>query len=250
MNCLTGAAARLSLVKSDHPMPTSLDVVGDSLESIADAPDPVTDGGRRRRVFPLETLAPVFAMFADATGKSIGPELMHVYSRYFADMQLSPASVERAAAEIVVGWDKPYWPTAETVGHVARRLQRDTGTAAGAAAAEHDRAAELSARDWDARVAIAETWFDAHRDDGAALLAAIDRQIAAYVAAHPTGWLANPKTRKAYRHGELVSACLRQAAIGTTPAGRTELDAVRRANATAAANAAVVRSIPSHPTTP
>lgn len=208
-----------------NPMtaPNTFDTA-DLLDSAADSmPRPA-----QRRTLPLAMLAPAFALLNDRTGRAAGPETMSIYGEHFGDLHLSVEAVYEAVREIILGWEKPYWPTAEHIGIVAQRKQR---AVSGEAAGMGNRARELqdasmgSAQpEWDDRVARGEAWFDAHPAIAKLIVAGINADIEHMVRAQPNGRMATqPKYQRAFRHGAIVGACLRHLTYGNSATTRREI---------------------------
>lgn len=176
----------------------------------------------------LKHLAPSFAMLTDMTGRAIGTEALGRHAEHYLAQRLSIDAVHNAVREIVVDWDKAYWPTPQYIANVAHRILRQ---------AAHDnreataRERELEAvtrsradREWEDRAQRAGEWFEAHPKIGKLLVAGVDADIGATVAKHPRWRIAtSAEYRRAYRQGAIVSEVLRRMAIENTPTGRREL---------------------------
>jgi len=201
-------------------LPRSLGI-GDVIEAATQR----TYAEAQRRMLSLEQLAPAFTLLTDRTGRAVGPETMRLYAEHFAAIHVSIEAVYEAVRDIVLTWEKAYWPTAEYIGNVAQRKLRSVTSGPGdRAQAVHDMSVDAGERAWEDRVHRAEEWFNANPAIGKLLLAGIDAAIAAEIARRPNSWLAtNPAFRRAWRHGDVVGVSLRHVACGNVMGMRMEL---------------------------
>ncbi|MGI8766598.1 MAG: hypothetical protein ACR2KM_08810 [Gemmatimonadaceae bacterium] len=161
----------------------------------------------------LETIGPALRILADTTGSAPSEDTLDVYVQHFRDLKLMPEAVNQAVRRIAVDWDKSWWPRADYIAQITRKMQTDVMNEMHGIRSRRQEMEDVSndaaSRDWQDREHRANEWFKANPEKGARIIADIDRDIALVVKTEPGGRMATkPKYRDAYREGAIVGACL------------------------------------------
>lgn len=161
----------------------------------------------------LESIGPALRILADATGSAPSKDTIEMYVGHFRDLKLMPEAVNQAVRRIAVDWDKSWWPRADYIAQITRKMQTDVMNEMHGIRSRTrellDSTNDAAQREWQDREHRASEWFKRNPEKGKRIIADVDREIASAVARYPAGRMAmSAKYRDAYREGAIVSACL------------------------------------------
>lgn len=162
----------------------------------------------------IAALEPSFRLLAGRTRQEASADMMGLYAEHFAQQGIMIEAVNETVRDIVIGWDKPYWPSAEYIAVRARQKQRSVmdqlhGIRSTNQTLEDWFEAEAQRR-WDERLSIANTW----REEGnmerfKLFVREIDQDISRMIKTELYPFLRDSKPyRGAFREGRAVGRCL------------------------------------------
>jgi hypothetical protein len=162
----------------------------------------------------IAALEPSFRLLAGRTRVDATADMMGLYAEHFVQQNLMIEAVNQTVRDIVVGWDKPYWPSAEYIAVKARQKQRSVmdemhGVHTGNQALEDWCEAEAQRR-WDERLAEANAWRERdNMEPFKRFVREIDQDIARMIQTGLYPFLTESKPyRGAFREGRAVGRCL------------------------------------------
>lgn len=164
----------------------------------------------------IAALEPSFRFLAERTRVEPTASMMGLYAEYFIQQGLMIEAVNQTVRDIVIGWDKPYWPSAEYIAVRARQKQRSTmdeihGIKPSARILE-DWCESEAQRRWDSRKAMAKEWGEKNPGTLRVLIEGIDGDIKMLVQSGAHQWLKESQTyRTHFRKGAAVGACIKRA---------------------------------------
>jgi hypothetical protein len=160
-------------------------------------------------------LEPSFRFLSERTRVDPSPGMVELYTEHFIQQGLMIEAVNQTVRDIIIGWEKPYWPSAEYIAVRARQKQRSVmdqmhGIEPGDQALE-DWCESEAQRRWDSRKAMAKEWGEKNPSTLRILLQGIDGDIKILVASGAHQWLKESQTyRTHFRKGAAVGACIRR----------------------------------------
>lgn len=163
----------------------------------------------------IAALAPSFQLLGERTGREPSASLMGVYAEFFAQQNLMIEAVNQTVRDIVVGWDKPYWPSAEYIAKLTRQKHRsvmdELHGIRGSEQALEDWCEAEQQRRWDHRVDEANTWRIANQDRFKRIVREVDGDIKMLLDKGTHPFLQDSKVyRTHFREGSAVGACLKK----------------------------------------
>lgn len=167
----------------------------------------------------IVALAPSFSLMAELTGKPSSATVVGLYTAHFVDCGLAMHDVNVAVEQIMVGWNKPYWPSADDIAKKARGIVSSYGNKDSVVAHRSSLEDAFTAegeRRWEHRLGMANTWRDAspqNVEKFRAIVKAIDLDVVHLRDVVRLEWLQQSSYRDAFRLGASVGGCLRQAGI-------------------------------------
>lgn len=162
----------------------------------------------------IAALAPSFQLLGERTGKEPSASLMGVYAEFFVQQGLMIEAVNQTVRDIVVGWDKPYWPSAEYIAKMTRQKHRsvmdELHGIRGCEQALEDWCEAEAQRRWDERLAEANSWRErGNMEPFKRFVREIDQDIARMIQTGLYPFLTESKPyRGAFREGRAVGRCL------------------------------------------
>lgn len=165
----------------------------------------------------IAALEPSFRFLAERTRQEPTAGMMGLYTEYFVQQGLMIEAVNQTVRDIVIGWEKPYWPSAEYIAIRARQKQRavmdEIHGIRGSEQALEDWCEAECQRRWDERLDAANAWRDAGNLDRFRLLVReIDKDIAQMLQKGLQPFMRDSKVyRTHFREGSAVGGCLRRA---------------------------------------
>lgn len=166
----------------------------------------------------MAALGPSFAVMHDRTGKEGTPDTMEMYTRHFVRLGLAMNTVNETVFDIMASYDGRYWPSPEHIAKAAQHRQRaELDIVPGTALADRvlDDWCEVEGqRRWDSRVARANAWREAYRDEFKTLWGvlgpSIDRLIEGVAQRYGVEVKLKqlPEYRQSFREGAGVGMCL------------------------------------------
>lgn len=127
-----------------------------------------------------------FTALADVTGKVMSPVTLKVYVDYLAERGVTEEQWAHGVRKLVIGWDRPYWPSPEMlVGKVrefwfAKLAAQKVG--GGEQYADPSRVAQEQARiaaqaEAEAQAKLAREWASTHPDEAKAIARRVDAEF-------------------------------------------------------------------------
>lgn len=184
---------------------------------------------RDRHTGKLAALRPSFELMAELTGKESSPNAAWLYVETFVDLNLAMDDVNTAVAEILKGWQKPYWPSAEAIAARAQEIARRSGSSERwrSFQQEIDEVfARADAERWEHRLEIANGWRTQNAERFKVVVRGVDRmitQLTTMFGLKPelnARLVKSQEYRKAFRDGAVVSGCIEQSGIDDRKAAK------------------------------
>lgn len=162
----------------------------------------------------IAALEPSFRLLAGRTRVDATADMMGLYAEHFVQQNLMIEAVNQTVRDIVVGWDKPYWPSAEYIAKLTRQKHRsvmdDIHDIRGCEQALEDWCEAEAQRRWDERLAEANAWRErGNMEPFKLFVREIDQDIARMIQTGLYPFLTESKPyRGAFREGRAVGRCL------------------------------------------
>lgn len=180
----------------------------------------------------IVALGPSFALMSELTGKQPSATVIGLYASHFVDLGFAMHDVNIAVEQIMVAWNKPYWPSAEDIAKKARLIAQSSGNRETYLSRQETLEATFADEDerrWDHRLAMANAWRDASPRNWAlfkAIVKTVDSDITRLCDVIRLEWMTKSSYRDAFRLGASVGGCLKQAGIDERT--QEKIDAIHR----------------------
>lgn len=169
-------------------------------------------------VAPTGTIAHLrlsFELMADMTGSAATPAKMNQYAKYMTDHHIALNDVRLAVADMLNTWQKPFWPSPESIGAKAREIAahrafRESPGGLQSVEIEQHTLRERQ-RAWEERCYEAEQWCSTREEEALEVAKEVEHDIQARIERSPKGFLATNKAyREAWREGAMVGTIMRR----------------------------------------